>query len=100
VRLRVCEGGSTHESSKVITGAVPTDSIDDLLCHCVAVEETRNSRFAEAEVKGSRIDVAACRIKGVQVSGTMKPARYHIPLAVTCTFKSRGAQTSSVLLFA
>ena len=93
------EGRSTHESSEVITGAVPTKSIDDLLRHCVAVKEPRNGRLAKAEVKGSSVDVAACGTKGGQVSEIMASGRHHIPLAVTCTSKSRAVQTSVVLFF-
>ena len=64
-------GDSTHESSEVIAGAVPTNSIDDLLRHFVAVKEARNGRLAKAEVKVTCSDVGACVIKGGQVSGVV-----------------------------
>ena len=99
--MDVCdyEGGSTHESGEVITGAILTDSIDDLLCHWVAVKESRNGGLAKAEVKVSGRNVVACTIKGGQVSGIMTPARYHVPPGATFTSKSRVVQTSTRFFF-
>ena len=94
-----CGGDSTHESSEVIAGAVPTNSIDDLLRHFVAVKEPRNVGLAKALVKMPRGDVAACRIKDGQISEIVTLARYHILPEATCTSRSRTVQTSVVLFF-
>jgi len=64
--MGVCdwEGGSTYKSSEVITGAVSTSSIDDFLCHWIAVKESREGGYTEAEVEVPRIDVLTYKIGG------------------------------------
>ena len=97
----MCDHGGecTHESSEVITGAVLTNSVNDLFRHFIAVKEPRNGRLAKAEVKVACGDVAACRIKRGQVPSIVTLAQHHVLPEATCTSKSRGAQTSAVLFF-
>ena len=93
------EGGSTHESGEVITGAVLTNFIDDLFCHWVALQERGDGRLAKAKVKTSGSNVVTYRIKDGQVSWIVTPPRHHAPPGATWTSISRAVQTSTRLLF-
>ena len=59
-----CEEGSTYESSEVVFSAVLTNSINDLLCDRIAVKESGDGGYTEAEVKVSRSDVVTYIIEG------------------------------------